>query len=161
MGILDTVTSWVVLAQGGQFSLFKLNSLAVFTCLHMNTGVFSVHTGSLTCFLQPGVHGAYVYWWCILLILKPTFPAQSSPAYMFFRVMQSLQQATHHTRCMPSAFSLTQLYFSLPLSYLNSIHLIVSYTLSSTLFPKQKNKSISFLPPVFLLCSSRPNQDLS
>lgn len=85
------------------------------TCLHINTGVLSVHTGSLPCLHQPRVHGAYVYWWCVSVILKPTFPAWSSAAHMFFGVnAQSTAGSTSHKVCALTPHTSTQLHFPYP-----------------------------------------------
>lgn len=60
----------------------------------------------------------------------------------------------------PHSTHLNSTPLSLPLSYLNSTHLTLFYSLSSTLFPKQRTR-VSLPTPVFLPWPSRPNQDLA
>lgn len=135
MGILDTGTS-CALREG---SFHSSNHVLDFYLLtHHHRSPFRPHR-LLTWLLsaQLGVHGAYVYWWCTLVILRPTFPAQCSPAYS---VHQSLQQATHHTRCVSSAFSLLQPHSSYP-SPTSTLSTLFYPTLS-LLVSQAENKSV-------------------
>lgn len=130
------------LAQWGQLSLFRLNR-QICTCLHINTGVLSVHPGSLPCVHQPRGHGAYVYWWCVSVILKPTFPAWSSAAHMFFGVnAQSTAGSTSHKVCALTPHTSTQLHFPYP----SPTSILPTYFILFSLFylvSQAKNKSIT------------------